>query len=406
MSLALTVRVAVIALRRNMLRTALTMVSLVIGVTAVITIVALGSGAHAVVEDEVMSAGTNLVIVSAGNWTSGGVRLGMGSSSRLTEADAHAIAREVPGVAYVSPGVRTRQQLVAGGQNWSAHVEGVGADLPFIRSWPLLMGSFFTADDVDRAERVAVIGTAVRDALFGAGANPVGRDVRIGPQVFRIAGVLVSKGQSSGGEDQDDAVFVPYTTAQKRLMGVTYLRNITVSAKSADATDDVANEIATLLRFRHNIQAGGTDLFRVRTLEEIAAVRTSTTRTMTSLLSAIAAVSLLVGGIGVMNIMLVSVTERTREIGIRLAVGARRRDVLMQFLAEAVILSLAGGAIGILLGYLLARGMTEMLAWPSHVAPSVVIGAFAFAAMVGIFFGWYPAQKAANTEPIDALRAE
>jgi putative ABC transport system permease protein len=406
MSLFLTLRVATVALRRNMLRTILTMLSLVIGVTAVITIVALGSGAHAVVEDEVMSAGTNLIIVSAGNWTSGGVRLGMGSSSRLTDSDALAIATEVPGVAYVSPGVRTRQQLVFGGQNWSANVEGVGSDLPFIRSWPLLTGSFFTPLDVEHAERVAVIGTTIRDQLFGAGVNPVGQPVRIGPQVFRVSGVLASKGQSSGGEDQDDAVFVPYTTAQKRLMGVTHLRNITVSADSADDVAGVANEITALLRFRHGIQAGDTDLFRVRTLEEIAALRTSTTRTMTSLLSAIAAVSLLVGGIGVMNIMLVSVTERTREIGLRLAVGARRRDVLMQFLAEAVILSLAGGVLGILLGYLLATGLTELLAWPSYVAPEVVAGAFGFAAMVGIFFGWYPAQKAANTEPIEALRAE
>jgi putative ABC transport system permease protein len=406
MSLTLTVRVAVLALRRNLLRTALTMLSLIIGVTAVITIVALGSGAHAVVEEEVMSAGTNLVIVSAGNWTAGGVRMGMGSSSRLTGDDALAIAREVPGVAYVSPGVRTRQQLVSGGENWSANVEGVGSDLPFIRSWPMLHGAFFTPLDVEQAERVAVIGTAVRDALFGADANPVGQPVRIGHQVFRISGVLAPKGQSSGGEDQDDAVFVPYTTAQKRLMGVTYLRNITVSAETPDMAGPVADEITRLLRFRLGIEAGETDLFRVRTLEEIAAVRTRTTRTMTSLLSAIAAVSLLVGGIGVMNIMLVSVTERTREIGIRLAVGARRRDVLMQFLTEAVILSLTGGAIGILLGYLLATGLTEFLAWPSQVAPGVVAGAFAFAAMVGIFFGWYPARKAANTEPIEALRAE
>ncbi len=406
MSISLILRVALLALRRNLLRTGLTMLSLVVGVTAVITIVALGEGAHAVIEDEVMSAGTNLIIISAGNWTSGGVRMGMGSSSRLTEADAEAIRREIRGVAYVSPSVRTRQQLITGGQNWPATVEGVGADLPHIRSWPVLQGSFFDVEHVRGAEKVCVIGTIVRDSLFTPGVNPVGQPLRIGAQLFQIIGVLAPKGQSSGGEDQDDAVFVPYSTAQKRLMGVTYLRNIMVSTVSADDVGLVAGDIRRLLRYSHEIMPGEADDFRVRTLEEIVALRTRTTRTMTTLLSGIAGVSLLVGGIGVMNIMLVSVTERTREIGIRLAVGARTRDVLRQFLAEAVLLSVAGGAVGIAFGFLLAKGFTELLAWPAEVAPRAVVLSFVFAAAVGIFFGWYPARRAASIDPIDALRSE
>ena len=405
MRFSVVVHTALAALRRSPMRTVLTVLGLVIGVAAVITIVSLGLGARTAIEEEVEGVGTNLVIVSAGNWTSGGVRLGMGSSSTLTAEDAEAI-RAVPGVAYVSPSVRTRQQMIAGGQNWSANVEGVGADLPMIRSWPLLHGSFFGPGDVANDEKVAVIGTEVRDALFGTGANPVGRPVRIGIQPFIVVGVLAPKGQNSSGDDQDDAVFVPYTTAQKRLMGVDYLRTISISAASAERISEVAQHVTELLRTRHGIIPGETDDFRVRTLEEMIAVRTQTTRTMTSLLSSVAAVSLLVGGIGVMNIMLVSVTERTREIGIRLAIGARQRDVMLQFLTEAVILSLFGGLLGIGLGYLLAQGVAELLGWPTLTSAGTSVIAFGFSAAIGIFFGWYPATKAAATEPIDALRFE
>jgi putative ABC transport system permease protein len=405
MRLEVIVRTAVLALRRSLLRTCLTVLGLVIGVAAVITIVSLGQGARAAIEEEVEGAGTNLIIVSAGNWTAGGVRLGMGSSSTLTADDAESI-RRVPGVAYVSPGVRTRQQIIAGAQNWSANIEGVSADLPMIRSWPLEYGTFFGPGDVANDEKVCVIGTEVRDTLFGQGANPVGRQVRIGIHPFTVVGVLQSKGQSSGGDDQDDAVFIPYTTAQKRLMGVDYLRTISISAATAEGVAPVAREVAELLRLRHEIFPGEPDDFRVRTLDEMIAVRTSTTRTMTSLLSGIAAVSLLVGGIGVMNIMLVSVTERTREIGLRVAVGARQRDVKLQFLTEAVLLSLVGGACGIGLGYLLSQGVTEVFGWPTMMSGNAALVAFGFSAGIGIFFGWYPATKAAATEPIDALRFE
>jgi putative ABC transport system permease protein len=313
MSPAVVINTAIGALRRSLLRTCLTILGLVIGVAAVITIVALGQGAREMIEDQVESAGTNLIIVSAGNWTSGGVRLGMGSSSTLTAEDAQAI-RQVSGVAYVSPSVRTRQQMVTAGENWSANVEGVGADLPMIRSWPLQFGSFFGPADVANDEKVCVIGTIVRDVLFGRGVNPVGRQVRIGIHPFTVVGVLASKGESSGGDDQDDAVYVPFTTAQKRLMGVTYLRNISISATAADRVPQVTRDVTQLLRVRHAIMPGEPDDFRARTLEEMIAVRTRTIKTMTALLSGIAAVSLLVGGIGVMNIMLVSVNERTREI--------------------------------------------------------------------------------------------
>jgi putative ABC transport system permease protein len=405
MQISVVIRTALLALRRSLLRTCLTALGLIIGVAAVITIVSLGQGAKATIEDQVEEAGTNLVIVSAGNWTSGGVRLGMGSSSTLSPEDADAI-RRLPGVAYVSPSVRTRQQIIAGAQNWSANIEGVGADLPMIRSWPIEAGSFFGIGDVANVEKVAVIGTIVRDVLFGPDINPIGRQVRIGIHPFTIVGVLASKGQSGGGEDQDDAVFIPYTTAQKRLMGVDYLRTISISAASAEGVPRVAQDVSALLRIRHQIFPGDPDDFRVRTLDEMIAVRTRTTRTMTTLLAAIAGVSLLVGGIGVMNIMLVSVTERTREIGIRVAVGARRRDVMAQFLTEAVILSLAGGLLGVALGYVLSHGITQVFGWPTTTSSDASLLAFMFSAGIGVFFGWYPATRAAATEPIDALRFE
>jgi putative ABC transport system permease protein len=406
MTLATILRTAAAMLQRNRMRSALCAASLTIGVAAVIAIVALGRGARAIVEARVMSAGTNLIIVSAGNWTAAGVRLGMGSSSRLVNADADAIAAQVAGVSYVSPGVRTRQQLINGRNNWSANVEGVGADLPLIRHWAVSAGSFFGAREVQDAAKVCVIGAAVRDALFDRRSVVVGRNIRIGFQLFRVSGVLSRKGPSAGGQDQDDAVFVPYTTAQKKLMGVTYLRNIFVAAQSTDQAAQVADDIQRLLRLRHAIAPGHSDDFRVRTLEEIAALRTRTTRTMTALLSAVAAVSLIVGGIGVMNIMLVSVAERTREIGLRLAVGARERDVRTQFLVEALLLSVSGGLLGVALGFLLAKALTQLFAWPTAIGPLTALATFTFSAAVGIVFGWHPARRAARTDPIAALHYE
>ncbi len=312
----------------------------------------------------------------------------------------------VPGVQYVSAGVNLRAQVVAGNQNWSTRVEGADIDLPLIRSWPMRDGAFFGANDVRTANKIAVLGTTVAEMLFGAGVDPTGEVIRVRNQPFRVAGVLASKGAGSFGQDQDDTMFIPYTTAQKKLLGITHIHNITVSASSATDVSTVAERIAAELRLRHRIAPGEADDFMVRTLEEIASVRTEATRTMTMLLAGIAGVSLLVGGIGIMNIMLVSVTERTREIGLRMAVGAKGRHVLLQFLVEAVVISLIGGIVGIALGTGISRAMTYTMQWPTSISPESVALATGFAALVGVFFGWYPARRAAGLDPIDALRYE
>ncbi|HEX5473645.1 MAG TPA: ABC transporter permease [Vicinamibacterales bacterium] len=398
--------VALVALRRNLLRTILTMLGMIIGVAAVISMTALGTGAQKTIEAQIKQAGTNEVIVSAGNWTSGGVRLGMGSSSKLTAEDAAAIRQQVHGVQYLAAGLHTHKQVLAGGQNWYTSIEGTDVDLPLIRAWPLQYGSFFGPEAVLHQSKVAVIGTMVRDMLFGTGVNPVGQTMRVGSEPFRIVGVLTSKGQSQGWQDQDDVVYVPYTTVQKKLLGVTYVSNITISAATSALVPVVAANAAQVLRVRHQIPPGGDDDFRVRTLEEIANVRSASTQTMTTLLASIAAVSLLVGGIGIMNIMLVSVTERTREIGIRVAIGARGRDVRMQFLMEALLISLAGGALGILTGLGMSQALTNFLAWPTDVSMTAIVVSFSVAGAIGVFFGWYPATKAAALDPIEALRFE
>jgi putative ABC transport system permease protein len=401
----MTLRIALKALGRNKLRTSLTMLGMIIGVAAVITMVALGSGAQSQIEEQVRSAGTNMILVNAGNWSVGGVRQGQGMSTSLTIEDAAAITA-LPGVQYVSPGVNTRSQVIAGNQNWSTRIEGTGVDMPLIRSWPTMYGGYFTPQDVSSAAKVAVLGSVVADTLFGEGVDPTGQVIRIRNQPFRVAGVMASKGQSAMGQDQDDVIFAPYTAVQKKLLGIQHLHNITVSASSAAQTLTTADEIINTLRLRHQVESGDPDDFMVRTLEEMASVRSQTTRTMTALLASIAGVSLLVGGIGIMNIMLVSVTERTREIGLRMAIGARGRDVLLQFLVEAIVISLFGGLVGILLGYGLSAGIREILAWPTVVPPDAIAMAFGFAAGTGVFFGFYPARKAARLDPIEALRYE
>jgi putative ABC transport system permease protein len=404
-SIIMIFRIAIKALGRNKMRTALTMLGMIIGVAAVITMVALGTGAQTSIEAQIQSAGTNMIIVSAGNFSSGGVRQGQGNASTLVPEDAVAISR-LPGVQYVAPGSNTRGQVIAGNQNWGTQIQGTDVDLPLIRSWPTSQGAFFTPQDVTTASKVAVLGATVSDQLFGPDANPVGQVVRIQNQPFTVTGVMSSKGQSSVGQDQDDVVYVPYTTVMKKLKGVTFIQNVTVSAASAGEVTKVADNIATTLRVRHKIQSGDPDDFMVRTMEEMASVRKEATQTMTALLASIAGVSLLVGGIGIMNIMLVSVTERTREIGLRMAIGARGRDVLLQFLVEAVVLSLFGGSIGIALGFALSQGVTFWMQWPTAVSPNAVAVAFGFAAATGVFFGFYPARKAAGLNPIQALRFE
>lgn len=393
------------ALRRNRLRTILTMLGMMIGVAAVIGIAAIGTGAQEAIEDRIAAGGANMIIVRAGNRTIGGVRLGMGASSRLTADDAAAI-RALPGVALVSAGLRIRMQVVADGENWNTSIEGTGADMPAIHDWRVTAGAFFSARDVAEDGKVAVLGPAVRDRLFGPGVDPVGRVIRAGIVPLRVIGLLASKGQDAGGQDQDDTVFVPYTTVQKRMRGVSYLDRITIAASDADAVGRVQAAITQVLRRRHAILAAAPDDFRVQNLEELVRIRTAAARTMTLLLTGIAAVSLLVGGVGIMNTMLVAVTERTREIGIRTAIGARSRDVLLQFLLEALLISVSGGVLGVAAGYGAAAAAEAWLGWPATVPLDVVLLAAAVSIGIGVVFGFYPAAKASTLDPIVALRAD
>jgi putative ABC transport system permease protein len=406
MSPLMTCAIAVRALRRNAMRTALTALGMIIGVAAVIVMVALGSGAQASIEAQIRSAGSNLVIVTAGSGGFGPVRQGQGAVTTLTAADAEAIRDELGGIRYLSPGVGLRAQVVAERANWNTQVQGAGDELAALRSWPVQSGDFFSSQDVIRAARVAVLGSVARDQLFGPGTDPTGAIVRIRNQPFRVTGVLTRKGQAAMGQDQDDTVIVPFTTVQKRLLGVTHVQNITISAEPGVSLETLSAAITELLDARHRIGPGEDSDFMVRTLEEMASVLTSTTTTMTWLLATVAAVSLIVGGIGIMNIMLVSVTERTREIGLRLAVGARDVDVLLQFLVEAIVLSVVGGAIGIAVGVTASYVVGQTMNWSAPVTSNAVLLAFGFATGVGVFFGFYPARKAAGLNPIDALRYE
>ncbi|MDQ3418806.1 MAG: ABC transporter permease [Acidobacteriota bacterium] len=400
----MTLRIALKALNRNKMRTMLTMLGMIIGVGAVITMVALGKGAQTTIEEQVKAAGTNLINIQSGNFSQGGVRMGQGMLNTLMPEDAEAL-RDVPGVQYVAAGANTRGQVVNGNQNWSTNTEGTDVDMPLIRSWPTKYGSFFSPQDVSSAAKVAVLGSLVSDTLFGPDVDPTGQMIRIRAQPFKVVGVMANKGQSGTGQDQDDVVFVPYTTVIKKLQGQQHIQRIQVSAETPDVVP-VAAAITEVLRTRHKLMPGDPDDFMVRTLEEMAAVRSETARTMGTLLAAIAGVSLLVGGIGIMNIMLVSVTERTREIGLRMAIGARGKDVLLQFLVEAVVLSLFGGIIGIGFGFGLAEAAERFLQWPTTIPANAIAMAFGFAAATGVFFGFYPARKAARLDPIEALRFE
>ena len=400
-----TLKIALRALRRNKLRTVLTMLGMIIGVGAVIAMVSIGNGAKSQVEQQIASLGQNVILIFSGSVTRSGIHTGWGSAGTLTVDDAEAIAHEIPGVAGVSPEVRNNGQIAAGNENWFTQIMGESQDYFTIRQWPVVQGAPFTAQDVRSANKVAVIGKTVADQLF-PGENPIGKILRVKSSPFMIVGVLKAKGMNMMGMDQDDTVIIPYTSAMKRLMGVTTLRSMMVQAARPDLMATVEQQITALLRQRHRITPDKDDDFTVRNQEEIAAAATETSKVMTGLLAAIASVSLLVGGIGIMNIMLVSVTERTREIGIRMAVGARGRDVLLQFLTEAVTLSVIGGVIGIGLGFGISQLLSSKMGWPTLTSPSSVIIAFFFSAAVGIFFGFYPARKASQLDPIDALRYE
>jgi putative ABC transport system permease protein len=407
MNLLMIIRVAFRALVRNKMRAALTMLGIIIGVSAVIAMVSIGQGAQQSVQEQIASIGTNLLFVSAGAQNVGGVRSGTGDTgtNTLTVEDLDAIKREVPSVSMVTPTVNTRSQLIFGSQNWNTQIQGVSEQYPDIRKWTVQDGSFFTDADVRTAARVIVVGQTIADNLF-PGTSAVGQTVRVKELPFRVVGVMARKGQDQQGRDQDDTAFAPYTTVQKKILGSPRVQVAYVSAISQDATYTAQMQIGELLRQRHKLGPQDADDFSVRNMSDIADAANQTNSIMTMLLASIASVSLLVGGIGIMNIMLVSVTERTREIGIRMAIGARSSAVRTQFLIESVVLSLTGGLIGILLGLAVSLLIPSLLGWPTSVSTAAVIGSVIFSAAVGIFFGYYPARKAAALDPIDALRYE
>jgi putative ABC transport system permease protein len=398
-------KMALRALARNKARSALTMLGIIIGVASVIAMVSLGQGATKQVQDQISSMGTNLLIVQAGSQRAGGMRGGAGTSTSLTPDDMEAILRQVPSVAAGTPSVGASVPLVAGNQNWQTRAEGVDVTQPAIRVRSVAQGQFFTEADVRSAARVAVIGQTVADALF-PGQDPVGQTMRVRNLTFRVVGVLQVKGQSQMGQDQDDTLLMPYTTVMKKLLATNYVSSLQFSAVSQEATATAERDIATLLRARHNLRAGQEDDFTVRNLSDVAETAAETSKVMTMLLSGIAAVSLLVGGIGIMNIMLVSVTERTREIGIRMAVGARSRQVQWQFLIESLVLGLLGGLTGIAVGVATSYSLSVGFGWPSLLSPTAMVGSAVFSMMIGIFFGYYPARQAAALDPIEALRFE
>ena len=406
MKLRSTIGLAFEAITRNKLRSALTSLGVIMGVAAVIVMMALGDGAKASIEQRVSSLGTDVLTVSAGSANVGGVRMGQGAVTTLTVDDAAAIASRIADVRAVSPGVSTRAQVVGPAGNWQTRIEGVGDAFADIRAWDVSPGGFFTADDVEKGSRVVVIGAVVRDRVFGADSNPVGEIIRVNNQPFRVMGVLERKGQSAFGQDQDDIVVAPYTSVQKRLQGTTHLANILVAAKPDVSMPELSAAVSDVLRQRHQIRPGAEDDFSVRSPEEMARVLSSTTDTMSYLLASVAAISLIVGGIGIMNIMLVSVTERTKEIGLRRALGARRIDVLRQFVAEALSLSVGGGSMGVLLGIASTYVLSAALNWATAVSTLAIAMSFGFSALVGIVFGYVPARRAAALMPTEALRYE
>ncbi|AIF53421.1 ABC transporter permease [Pelosinus sp. UFO1] len=400
------VLIAFEGLKANKLRAILTMLGIIIGVGAVVAMVSLGLGVQQKVQNSIAGLGSNLLIVTPGsNSPSGGVRLAAGSNITLTKQDGKAISQQVSGVNAVAPAVSQQFQIIYGNQNWKTSVQGTTPEFLTIRNFEVASGTFFSTSDEDTRARVAVIGETVATNLFG-GVSPVGQTIRIGQAPFRVIGVLGSKGQSSMGSDQDDVVIVPLTTAQERLMGISYVHNINIQVENDEIMDKVQEDVATLLRSRHHLAQNTTDDFTVRNLTSLMTTMKETTGTLTLFLGSVAAISLLVGGIGIMNIMLVSVTERTREIGIRKALGATYKNILLQFIIEAVVIGVTGGLLGIFLGVVGARIVSLVAGWNTVISYIAIFGAFTISVMIGLFFGIYPARKAALLDPIDALRYE
>jgi putative ABC transport system permease protein len=404
------VRMALGALRAHALRTALTMLGIIIGVGAVIAMVSVGAGAQRRIAEQIRSLGANAILIVPGASTSGGIRWGLGSQQTLTEEDARAIALEVPSIEVTAPSVRGAAQTVFANTNWSTVIQGVTPDYLIAREWEVANGKMFAPEDVDAAAKVAVLGETVWRNLFDT-SDPVGQTIRIKNVPFTVTGVLEPKGQSAFGQDQDDVILIPISTAKKKVLGANKsnpraVGTISVRVKEGDLMDEAEGQIRDLLRQRHRLQPGQDDDFQVRVMSEMFAAQEESARIMTMLLAAIASVSLLVGGIGIMNIMLVSVTERTREIGLRMAVGARSRDILAQFLVEAVTLAVAGGLVGIAVGLLSSETIASLAGWTTEIPPEAIGLAFVFSGAVGVFFGFYPARKASRLDPIDALRYE
>ena len=407
--LLMTVQLAFRVLGRNPLRAGLTMLGIIIGVGAVVAMVSLGQGASATVQSQIASLGTNVLIVIPGATTVSGVRGGLGGMSTLTVADAKDIEQKVPGVSSMSYAIRDVLQVVRESKNWRAPVVGTTAEFPIIREWSVAEGTFFTQSDEDTATKVVVLGKTVADNLFERGEDIVGAQIRVKNVPLRVLGVLTSKGQTFMGQDQDDFVAVPFSTAERKVLGTKFLGTVGIillATTQREQIQQVVPEIKELLRTRHHLQPNEEDDFTIRTMEDIAKASAGASRTMVLMLLSIASISLVVGGIGIMNILLVSVTERTREIGIRMAMGAKRKHILLQFLVEAVILSTVGGVVGVLAGILGARLVTTVAGWPAIVSMQAVAVAFLFSVGVGIFFGLYPANKASRLNPIDALRYE
>ena len=401
-------RIALRALVVNKMRSALTMLGIIIGVGAVVAMIAVGSGAKQRIDEQIASMGSNLLMIESGSSTSGGSHMGAGTTATLTVGDAKAIETEIPEVKNVAPMIRGTAQVVYGNQNWSTGITGTSPEMIEIRGWTLSSGRPFTEQELDGAAKVCVLGKTVADNLFG-GIDPVGQIVRIKKIPFTVAGVLTPKGQTTWGQDQDDLIFVPLTTAQRQLFGQTFpgmVRNIAVQAWGPDEVKQVETQINELLRQRHRIQPHQDDDFSVRDLTEMMSSREESANVMSLLLGSIASISLIVGGIGIMNIMLVSVTERTREIGIRIAVGAKTRDILLQFLIESLILSLMGGILGIGIGMVGTIILSSFTQWPILFSTTAILLAFLFSGSVGVFFGFYPARKASLLNPIEALRYE
>jgi putative ABC transport system permease protein len=404
------VRMALASLRVNKLRTALTMLGIVIGVAAVIAMVSVGAGARERIAEQIRSMGSNLIVVFPGAQTSGGIRWGLGSQQTLTEEDARAIALEVTAAEVAAPSVRGSAQTIFGNLNWSTVIQGVTPDYIEAREWGITGGRMLSPQDVDGAAKVAVLGDTVWHSLFGD-TDPIGETIRIKKVPFTVVGVLEPKGQSAFGQDQDDLILIPLSTAKKKVLGTNRsnprsVGQISVRVRDASLMGEAEEQIRAILRQRHRLQAGQDDDFQVRVLAEMFAAQEESARIMTMLLAAIASVSLMVGGIGIMNIMLVSVTERTREIGLRMAIGARGRDILAQFLVEAVTLSAVGGVIGVGIGILTSVVIANFAEWSTDVSLRSVGMAFVFAGTVGVFFGFYPARKASRLDPIEALRYE